>query len=276
MADVVFYTQNSKLFSASISASTGTSSSNFPVSNLLNTRRLSLAKPGTISGGSWAFDIDLGSGVTDVFNKFILVNNSLYTNDATHNVTMEVIADDNSGFASPDTALAAFTVPSTAEPIWFKVAGVLLGTPYRYWRFTFANLDDTDYYIGCLFLLSSDSSNEHAPTVSPNLGAPMLIDRRGIITNENRAGTISAFKTQRKRRVWLFRYETISATDRDTLVDFEDAIDGHRVPFVWTDGTSYFYGRLARDSFSVEPVAGGLWGSTEGLYNVSFQVIEEA
>lgn len=272
MANVKFYTNNSLIVNSAITMVTGTSSSSFPVENLLNSQRLKLARPGSISSGDWVWNLDLVTSPYATFTHIAIVNHKNYTNDATGDVTLTVLADDTTAFDGPRaTVLTATTFNAASEPIWLSAVTNNV-TAARYWQFDFDNLDDTDYYMGCLFCMNS--SDIFSPSVDPNLNTPMDV-ADGVIANENSNGSIGTVVTQRERREWSFMYETVSATDRDVLLNLFAKTKGRLRPFIWTDGTGYYYGRFS-SSMRVVPIAAGLWNASSGLYNVSFTVKEEA
>ena len=265
MANYKFYTQNETLRAATATATVGTASSVFPLSNALNFRPQSVAKAATISGGGFAWYWDCTSSIT--INWCAIIGHNLYSGDATHNVTLNVSGSATSGGVYTDACALEAIDAATDEPVFYPTTFVSIAAK-QFWKFAFAGLDSaTACYWGCI--LAGDADDTFLPSVDPSLPIVTGYLRDGIQINENWSGSRYSTRRAGRRRTWGLRYDLINSNDKTIFENFEEKIEGPRFPFVFTDGTSYYYGRLTG------PMEIRTNEQTSDLFHVSFTIEEE-
>jgi len=244
-----YYIPHNELFSATLTATTGTSST---LANIQNVRRYSRMDVDTVAGtGSdeFKFRVDYGAGVTKSGEFIALLNHNLYTE--TCNLYVYVDATDNSALATPLAALNVQAATSADSPIW--VEEIVTGYTKRYWWPLFDSIAATAY---CGICLLGEVLN---PTPDPNWESPIEIDiESGRIINTTPAGVQWITRTSEKANGFAVRYEVITTAQKDEIVDALFTYPDN--PFVFTNdgGTTYYYGRVFGNPV-LTPVQAGLW-----------------
>lgn len=262
MANYKFYTQNTTVSTSTLSAETGAENANFPLDNMLNWRIGSLTKPGTITGGIFAFEIDHGAALSSAHTFCAFVNNDLFTSQT---ASLTVYTDTTDTFPSPTTVLNTVASVSADEPIWFEL--MTASSTEQYWKVELSSLASATCYWGCFFM--GGSAETFSPSVDPSLPISMLLSRQGNTLQRNNHGAKFVTSKSNRMRVWSFLYEYLSSADMTIFSNLESATYGNQYPLIWTDGTNYYFGRMASEMQIKQPYTVG------DLYEVSFSIEED-
>lgn len=257
-----YYPPHIELFTATLTATTGTSSTLANINEPHRLIRMDVDTVGTFSGGDgdeFAFRIDYGAGVTMPATFIALVNHNLY--QETGNLFVYIDQADNSGLTTPAAALGSQTAGSGDEPIW--VEEIVTGYTKRYWWVLFDEITTAGYCGACLL------GSKVEPSIDPNYGSPRLVDiNSGRILTNTPDGYTHKTRLHGHKYNWPVKYESISTADKtilETWLTDDDLID---TPFVFTNdgGTTFYYGELLDDISITETIA--------GLWNVEFSISE--
>lgn len=246
-----YYIPHNELFSATLTATTGTSSTLANIQNVRRYSRMDVDTVGTYVSGSdeFMFRIDFGSGVTKTCNFVALLNHNLVTETG----KLRVYTDnaDNASLTDPQFMLNEEDVVAGDDPIWVEAADN--ERTKRYFWVLFDSIAATAY---CGICLLGEVLN---PTPDPNWESPIEIDiESGRIINTTPAGVQWITRTSEKANGFAVRYEVITTAQKDEIADALFAYPDN--PFVFTNdgGTTYYYGRVFGNPV-LTPVQAGLW-----------------
>lgn len=258
----IFYTQSSKMEAATITDIGGGMTATGE-ERLLDYRKQSKLQVTGVSSNTYAFRVDLGSGVTlqPQYYGFLNHNFSNGTLDVKLYTGAGATDDGTTWTASLDISLA------TASNNDF-----LIGSSYslakRYFKIELSNNASTATYLGGFFMLTSAEVYQTSRDPSPVQQIGM--SREGQVYNESHGGQVYTVTKYGRRTIWRLKWETISDADLLILQNFEAAVGGKETPFIFTldNGSTYLYGRFASDlTYSV--------GTDADLNDVEFLIKEE-
>lgn len=97
-----------------------------------------------------------------------------------------------------------------------------------------------------------------------------------IVVNESYSGKKYAVKKNDLRKSWSLNYSYLTESDRTTLQNLHDAVDGRFSTFLFSEdndfsgtlGTDHFTVRFTKDNLKFQQIA-------SGAYSVSFEIEEE-
>lgn len=235
----IYYPPHIELFTATLTATTGTSSTLANIHEPHKNVKMDVDTVGTYVSGAdeFMYRIDFGSGVTKTADFIALVNHNLY--QETGALRLYVDATDNSALATPLQARAALSATATDEPIW--VASVVAGYTKRYWWPFFDSIAATAY---CGTLLLGVTVN---PTVDPSWEQPIEIDiESGRIVNMSPDGFNWKTRNHGVKYGWQVKYELLNDSDMAIMLAWLADTDFVDTPFVFTNdgGTNYYYAEL--------------------------------
>lgn len=255
-----FYPPHPALASATLTATTGTSST---LASSVDNRKLSLMNVdtvGTYVSGADEFMYKIDFGSTKACDFIAIVNHSLYT---TETAQLRVYVDnlDNSGLTNPITPLGAQSAAAGDEPIWFE-AFTASYTKRYFWPL----LDSiaATAYAGLIII-----GAKVEPTNDPNWESDIEIDiESGRIVNKGPGGYNWKTRTHGVKRGWQVHYEFLNDADRAILENWLSDSDYADTPFVFTKdgGTVFYYGELIGNPVIKE--------MQSGLHNIDFTISE--
>lgn len=256
-----FYPPHYELETATLTATTGTSST---LNNIKNQRpglKMDVDTVGTYVGGAdeFMYRIDFGAGVTKGCEFIALVNHNLYQEAA--QLRLYVDTTDNSGLTGPITPVGAQAAVSTDEPIWLEE---FTGEYTKRYFWPFFDSISAAAYCGVALIGSIVE-----PSVDPSWETPITIDiESGRIVNVSPTGFPWKTRTHGVKNAWNVKYQLLNDADYAILSNWLTDSERVDLPFVFTNdgGTTYYYGELVGDA-TITPVQAG-------LFNVEFQIQE--
>lgn len=248
----IFYPPHIEMFTATLTATTGTSSTLANLHEPHRFVRMDVDTVGTYVSGAdeFMYRIDFGSGVTKTADFIALVNHNFYSETASLRVYVD--STDNASLTGPLQARASVAAVSTDEPIWVET--VISGYTKRYWWPFFDSISANAY---CGSLLLGVTVN---PTVDPIWESLVEIDiESGRIVNTTPDGYNHKVRKHGIKYGWEVKYQFLSDADVATFKAWLAHADYVDTPFVFTDngGTNYYYGELMGNP-QFTPVQAGL------------------
>lgn len=232
MADTYLFMAN-VLDQATLTLSTGTEDSDYPIENAQDRDKKTIVKPG--GSGSYILDADAGEDASAT--AIIIPNNNAYTAGITG---LFVQCDDNAGFSSPTNCVGSgagspHAPASDNEPVWYELFhGPTRTKTDRYWRTGFVGANTTLRF-GDIYLVKRIEIVD-AAGVARHPGGPWeYTSQHEAEVTENR-GFISATAWGDTRDLLTVNFVAILKTLVDEILAAEkSAVRGNWLPWWYMD-----------------------------------------
>lgn len=254
-----FYPPHYALESATLTATTGTSSTLDNIKNQRPALKMEVDSVGTYVSGADEFMFKVDFGATQTNSFVALVNHNLYQETGQLRVYADAV--DNPALTTPITPLGVVSAVATDEPIWL---GEFAGTHTK--RYLWPHFDSISAAAYCGTLLLGEIAE---PSVDPSWESPITIDiESGRIINVSPSGFSWKTRTHGIKNGWAVKYQLLNDADYAILNNWLTDSERVDMPFVFTDdgGTTYYYGELIG-----EPIISRVQA---GLFNVEFTIQE--
>jgi hypothetical protein len=255
-----FYTQNSLVESSTISDLVGTATGE---ERIIDYRKQSIMKVTAVSGGAYAFKIDVSATKMNPFYYGFINHN--FSNGTLDVKIKSSTVDDGSDFTTGGETLTLSSATASDNLLFVNSE---YGHTRRYFKIELSSTASTANYLGQFFMLTE--TDAYATTRDPSPIQQIAMNREGQVYNESHGGQAFVVSRYGRRRIWRLKWETITDADLLILQNFEDAVGGKEKPFIFTldNGSTYLYGRFASDlTYSV--------GVSSDLNDVEFLIKEE-
>jgi len=205
----------------------GTADTGYPVTNVQDRNANTLLKETTGIGLVVNYiTIDFGSAVA--CDSLVLGN---VLGQANFEYLLE--ADDNSGFATPETILSSKSLATSGDYI-----ESFTSKTYRYWRIGFLDtITTSSLSIGTVFLGTAIELSRN-----PNLDETEDFEYSSQVTEALGGGRFGFGDHDNLRQKWNYNFDYITETDKTNMKAMAAGVYGSRRPFYFTDpaGTTHF------------------------------------